>query len=417
MHPTSEPGHAPPNAAPPPLDPRYDELSDQLRTTQAEISQIRLERKEEKKPWWRQTAIVISIFGLLLSSGFSVYTVLDQARQRLDQARQRKATSLDSRLADIVALRMEDARQAAALASTNLTAYRMWTSAALVKRAMLVDAVVAAVHDLHDDISATAALAVGTELIQDGRYPEAEKIVNVGLKAARAAQSSTGALTSLLAEVYMLQGNPLYNPARGRDLYNQAIDSFSNRVDFSALNNKLSVILFWAPAEAGLGNPKESAQLIQLARQTLAASPLPAAVKAVLAGMTDNVANQIQQANASSLYEPSRLLGNWWISDSENKKSSLVIAILPGSPVPAFERDQIEAGILANRINGTIFVTDPNHMRLDWNVALTLNRGAPMQIAGYSDVRLHPNGVLNGIDYPFGLPSKTWTARKIQPTK
>src|SRR5690349_11734006 len=123
--PPLEPEQEPPTTAPPPPDP-LAELSDQLRTAQAEIGQIRLEREEEKKPWWRQTAIVISITGLLLSSGFSLYTALDQVHQR-------KATALDARLADIVALRMEDARQTAALASTNIAAYRTWTSAAALK--------------------------------------------------------------------------------------------------------------------------------------------------------------------------------------------------------------------------------------------------------------------------------------------
>jgi hypothetical protein len=312
---------------------------------------------------------------------------------------------------------MENARQSAALASTNLTAYRTWNSVVVVKRAMLVDALLAAVHDLQDDISPTAALAVGYELIQDGRYLEAEKIVNVGLKTAAAAHSSTGALTSVLAQVYMLQGSPFYNPSKGRELYNQAINSFSNRADFAALSNQLSVILFWASAEAGLGNLKESAQLIQLGRITLAASPLAATVKAPLAGVTDNLANQIQQANVSSLYDPSRLLGNWGIFDAENKKSSLIIAMTPGSATPAFARDQVEAGVLAKRINGTVLLMDANHMRLDWNVALAMNHGAPMQIAGYSDAMLKPDGSLHGIDYPLGWPSIKWTARKMPPAK
>jgi len=410
MHSKSEHEHAHQSAAPLSDDSRFADISEQLRVAQAEISQIRLERQDEKRPWWRQTAVVISVIGLLLSSGFSLYTALDQVAQR-------KATALDSRLADIVALRMEDARQSVALASTNLTAYRSWTSVAVVKRAMLIDEAVAAVHDLHDNISATAALALGTELIQDGRYAEAEKIVNVGLKAARAAKSSPAALTSLLAQVYLLQGSPFYYPAKGRQLYYEAIDSFSNRADYSALSTKLNMILWWASAEAGIGNPTESAQLIQLARKTVAGSPLPAGVKAPLAVMTDTVANQIQQSNASNLYDPPQLLGDWRISDSENKKSSLLIAIPPGSSVPAFVRDQIEAGVLSNRINGTVLVLDANHMRLDWNTALIMVRGAPMQIAGYSDVRLHPNGVLNGTDYPFGSRSQTWTAKKIPTMK
>lgn len=371
--PTLEPEHTPPNPGSPHFDSRFAELSDQVRTTQAEIGQIRV--------------------------------------------RQRKATALDSSLADIVALRMEDARQAVALASTNLTAYRAWNTVAAVKRAMLIDAAVAAVHDLHDDISPAAALAIGNELIEDGRYPEAEKMLNVGLKAAKALQSSTGAIKSVLARVYLAQGSTRSDPGKGRILYHEAIDSFSNHADLSALSNKLNVILWWAAAESYLGNPKESAQLIQLARQTLAGSLLPAPVKAPLARTTDAVANQIQQSNTSSLYDPTRLLGNWRISDADNKKSSLIIVFSPSSPLPTFARDQIEAGTLVNHVNGTILVTDASNMRLDWNTALTLNHSVPTALAGYSDVRLHPDGSLDGVDYPFDLPAKRWTAKKIQLTK
>lgn len=388
------------------LDPRFSELSDQLRTAQAEIGQIQLQRLEQKRPWWRQTAILISIVSLLVSSSFSIYTAVDQRHQR-------KTAALDSRLADIVSLRMEDARQSAALASSSLSTYRTWSTAAVVKRAMLVDALVAAVRDLRDNISSTAALAVSAELIQDGRYVEAEKIVNVGLKAASAAHTSTGALTSMLAQVYMLQGSPFYHPTKGRELYTRAIDSFSNQVDFSGLNNQLSLILFWAAAEAGLGNAKEAAHLIQIARKALADSPLPAGVKAPLAGVTDNLANQIRQASVSSLYDPSRLLGNWRVFDSENKSSALIIAMPAGASVPTFARDQVEAGVLTKRVNGTIFLTDSNHMRLDWNGALVVNRGSPTPLAGYSEVRLNSDGTLRGVDYSLGWPSIRWTARRI----
>jgi hypothetical protein len=410
LHQKPEPEQSVAIVSPLPLDIQVAELSHQLRTAQDEIGQIRLERQEQKKPWWRQTAIVISVLGLLLSSGFSIYTAMDQVRQR-------KANALDSRLSEIVDLRMDDIKQSAALA-TNLTAYRSWNSVVIAKRAMLIDAAVSAVHDLHDNISATAAFALGSELIEQARYTEAEKVLNLGLKAATAAQASTANLTSVLAEVYLIQGSPLYDPPKGRILYHQAIDSFSNRIDYYGLNSKLTIILWWASAEAGIGNPAESNQLIQLARAALSASPLPSSVKAQLVGITDSTAKQIQQANTKDLYDAARLFGNWRLSDSENQKGSLIIALPGGSSMPTFARDQIEKGILADHINGTIFVTDANHMRLDWNVALILNRaGAPMQIAGYSNVSLHANGILEGTDYPLGLPSTTWTAKKLEPAK
>ena len=59
--------------------------------------------------------------------------------------------------------------------------------------------------------------------------------------------------------MYLLQGSPLFDSAKGRELYHQAIDSFSNHADFSALNSKLSVILWWASAEAGIIEEAEQA--------------------------------------------------------------------------------------------------------------------------------------------------------------
>ena len=48
---------------------------------------------------------------------------------------------------------------------------------------------------------------------------------------------------------------------------------------------------------------------------------------------------------------------------------------------------------------------------------LAMNHGAPMQVSGYSEVRLNPAGVLHGIDYPLGWPSTRWMARKTPPAK
>jgi hypothetical protein len=70
--------------------------------------------------------------------------------------------------------------------------------------------------------------------------------------------------------------------------------------------------------------------------------------------------------------------------------------------MPAFARDQIEGGVPAKRINRTVFLLDANNIRLDWNAALAINHGAPIQIVGYSDVLLKNDGTLRGVDYSLG---------------
>jgi len=117
-----------------PADSRTDQLADQLRTVEQQIGQLELAAQEKKKPWWRQTSLVISILSLTLSASFSLYTQLDQARQRTLDAAKQRAAALDATLSDIVAIRLDDTKQMVALASTNLAAYRAWTTTAAVKR-------------------------------------------------------------------------------------------------------------------------------------------------------------------------------------------------------------------------------------------------------------------------------------------
>jgi len=395
---------------------RLEALADRLRSAEAGIGAIRLEQ-EAKKPWWKQTAIIISVVGLVLSSGFSVYTAHDQATQRKLDDKKQKAAALDSSLADIVALRMEDARQSSALASTNPAAYRAWVAIAEAKRSMLIDASVAAVRNLNYDISATAALVLGGELVQDSRLGDAEKVLEAGLKAAAAAGSAKGAVQSVLAQVYMLPGSAKYDPARGRRTYHEAIDSFSGLSDYSALSRKLEVIEWWASAEANLGNLKESAELIREARRTLATSPLSPVLKAPLIQLMERAAIQIQQTTAGSTNDPSRILGTWRVSDSDRKAGSLIISLAQGSSVPMFAKDKLEGGVLSGRITGSVYAADASHLRLDWNFALAVNPGSSPQMAGYSDVRLRPDGTMEGVDYAFNLPAKTWTARKSTPAQ
>jgi hypothetical protein len=206
-------------------------METRLDTVQMQLSLLEIAAKDRRKPWWKQTAILISIVGLTISASFSLYNAIDQLRQRdKDQAKQRTA-ALDATIADLVAIRMEDAKQAAALASTNQALYRAWSSTAAAKRSMLVDSAMSSINGMGVKATPSAALLLGNELIVDGRYKDAEEILLGGEEAARSAKLPLTYLQSTLAQVYLFPGSPKPNPQEGRYLYRLAIDSIPSHGD------------------------------------------------------------------------------------------------------------------------------------------------------------------------------------------
>jgi hypothetical protein len=383
-----------------PVAGRIDELGAQLLTVQQQVGQLELAAQEKKKPWWGRAPLIISILSLTLSASFSLYTQLDQSRQRrLDTAKQR-AASLDATLSDIVAVRMEDSKQAVALASTNPAAYRAWTVTANVKRAMLIDAAMRQIATLSAEPSPTAALTMGSELIIDGRYGDAEGLLQSGIDAAARAKTSPAALLSALAQVYLFPGSPLFDPGRGRALYRRAIDSYPSAADYYVLNSKLNLILSWAANEHAFKNQAASAGLLSEAQTIVKECNLPDAAKTPLQALVDGVRAQLSfQGPGPSLFT-SKLAGKWQVAEPDSQSSDLVFVSSSASAFPNFIRDRIFDGRLAERISGVVVVLSQTRMRLDWTTA-----------SGYSDVALGQDSALHGTDFALGLPPRKWTAR------
>jgi hypothetical protein len=400
------------NEGPTPTDSRIEDLTRQLLTVQQQVGQLELAAQEKKKPWWLQTSLVISILSLTLSASFSLYTASDQVRQRaLDDARHR-AAALDTTLAEIVAIRMEDTKQAVALASSNLGAYRAWSATATVKRAMLIDSAMNEIGKLKVDLAPTSALTMGNELIMDGRYQDAERLLKSGIKAAEKAKTSSTMLLSTLAQVYLFPGSPLYNPAQGRALYWRAIDSYPSQADYYVLSNKLNLMLYWAANEQGFKNPAASADLLKTAGDIVRESVLPEGAKIPLQALVDSVRTQLSLQNLGpTLLAPSKLVGKWRIVEPDSQSSDIIFIPGPGTAFPSFTKDRIFSGRLVERISGFAVILGQSSMRLDWGTAFDTGINGPFPKTGYSDVTLGPDGALHGTDLALGLPPRKWTAR------
>jgi hypothetical protein len=395
-----------------PADSRIEELADQLRTVQQQIGLLELAAQEKKKPWWRQTALVLSILSLTISASFSLYTQLDQARQRRLDAAKQHAAALDSTLSDIVAIRMEDTKQMVALASTNLAAYRAWTATATVRRATLIDSAMDEITKLNGQMNPTAALTMGNELIIDGRYPEAERLLQSGIDAAERAKISSAALLSTLAQAYLFPGSKIFNANRGRALYRRAIDSYPSQADYYSLSTKLNLILVWTVNEHGFGNEAASAQLLREAQDIVRQCNLPTVAKTQLQALVDGVRTQLKLQGAGPSLFTSRIVGKWRIVEPDSQSSDLIFISGSTSAFPSFTKDRTFAGRLAERISGIAIILDQTHMRFDWGAAF--DTAVPgLQKTGYSEVALGPDSALHGTDFALGLAPRTWTARIV----
>jgi hypothetical protein len=394
------------------MDRRIGELASDLLTVQQQVGQLELAAQEKRKPWWLQASFVISVLSLTLSVAFSLYTALDQAHQRKLEAAKEMAAGLDHVLSDIIAIRMEDSKQAVTLASSNLAAYQAWTVTAMIKRAMLIDSALDQVGKLQGDLAPTSALTLGNELIVDGRYEDAAKLLNAGLVAAEHAKTSPVALLSALAQVYLYPGHRLSDPDKGRKVYWQAINSYPSQADYNILSNRLTLILGWAVNEQGFGNQAASAKLLKLADDVVRECLLPEAAKAQLQATLDGVRTQMSlRASGPSLFAYQKLAGKWSVVESDSQSSELII--LPGtsSSFPNFTRDRLFSGRLVERISGVVVILGKISMRLDWGSAWDSGPSGPFPKTGYSEVILRPDGSLQGTDFALGLLPRKWTAR------
>lgn len=395
-----------------PADTGIRELADQLRTVQQQIGQLEIAAQEKKKPWWRQAPLILSILSLTISATFSFYTQFDQSRQRKLDAVKQRAAALDATLSDIVSLRLEDTKQMVALASTNLAAYRAWTATATVKRATLIDSAMNEIAKLDGELSPTAALTIGSELIIDGRYPEAARLLQSGIDAAERAKTSSATLLSELAQAYLFPGTNLYDGNHGRELYRRAIDSYPSKADYYVLNTKLNLILTWAVNEHGFGNEAASAQLLGEAQNIVRECNLPEAAKTTLQSLVDGIRTQLKLQGAGPSLFNSRLVGKWRIVEPDSQSSDLIFIAGSASAFPTFTKNRIFAGKLVERIGGMASILDQTHMRLDWAAAFDIGV-VGFQKTGYSDVALGSDSALHGTDFALGLPPKQWTARMV----
>jgi hypothetical protein len=384
----------------------------QLLLIQQQVDHLQFTAQEKRKPWWRQLPLVLSILSLSISTLFSLYTQIDQSRQREQDAAKQRAASLAATLSDLAAIRMEDTKQMVALATSNVAAYRAWTATATVKRATLIDSAMDEIGKLNGVLSPTAALTMGNELIIDGRYSEAERLLQAGIAAAQRGKTPPAALLSSLAQVYLYPGSPLFDAPRGRALYRRAIESYSSRGDYYILNTKINLILYWAVNEHGFGNGAVSSQLLDEAQEIVRNCDLPEAAKTTLRSSVAGVEAQLKLQGAGPSLLSSRLAGKWRIVEPDSESSDLVLLSGSAPAYTAFTRDRMMGGKLVERISGTATILDQTRMRLDWAAAFDM--GVPgLQKTGYSDVWLGSDAALHGTDFGLGLPPRNWTARMV----
>lgn len=406
-----------PKQDPVPADGRIDELASQLLTVQQQVGQLELAANEKKKPWWLQTSLVISILSLTLSASLGLYTAYDQAHQRTVDAAKQRAAAMDATISDIVAIRMEDTKQAVALASTNIGAYRAWSSAAAVKRAMLIDSAMKEQAKLKGDLAPASALTLGNELIVDGRYKDAEELLLSGIKKAQDNGSSPAALRSTLAQVYLFPGSRLLDPKKGRELYHLAFESYPVGDDYNVLNSKLNLILYWAANEQGFENQAGAQELLKLADDVVKRCTLPKNAKAPLQALVDGVRMQLSPQNQGpNVLSPAKLLGKWQIVEPDSQSSDIVFSYNGGSPFPSFTKDRILSGKLVERVSGVGVILGQSQMRLDWIAAYYASPNGPFPMTGYTDAILGPDGAIRGTDFALGFPPRKWTAR-MSPVK
>jgi hypothetical protein len=215
-----------------------------------------------------------------------------------------------------------------------------------------------------------------------------------------------------LAQIYLLPKVTNYNKDKGRELYREAINSFPNQADYTTLNSKLTLILYWASSESGFGDSQEAATLLASAEHLVDECRLPDVAKNPLRRLVEDARTQLRQSSGANLNDTSKWLGTWEVSAADHAKGELSFLTVPGAAYTSFSKTLLVDSVLVARQTGTVLVVSAGAIRLEWNAAYAFAPTGTYPTAGYSTVELQRDGPFRGRDYQAGALMREWTARR-----
>jgi hypothetical protein len=370
-------------------DERLNRLSDEVGTIQVQLS-------EKRKPWYRQTSLVVSIASLLFSILFNTWT-------RSTDAVNKSNESLQAIVAQLADLRGEEAKDALS-AKTDFLGYSNRAGIRNNKRIALLDHADSALKTANYQVSSAILVTLGYEVAIDGQYRKAETYYQLG--AEKANPNTNEKMWALFADAQLrlLPDSPLYNPKEGRERYQQALNQVKT-VDDSSRYQRGQVLARIAQLES------LSRDGTALSQQYYERASAEAKGISQLNPYHEMLNQWIAMARQSStatgtvtgigFSQNNGWLGQWKLKYPKSGQAGTVTFLSVSPNVTGAYVDVFADGKLVEKEIGQVAILDDKRIRVDWTAQRPVP--VPMQTAGYSLIRAEAVGPsMSGEQYAFG---------------
>jgi len=374
-----------------------------------QVDALQVEAARSSRPWYREPALIISAFALVISVLFSAIGMRQVSAKDIAA----KQESLRQTVVQIVEGQTE-ASQAAQDNSGNPLMAR-WASANLnSKRQVQIDTALALVNELGDKVDASTLVPLAGQLQIDGRYDESLSIYFKALDLVGSPIVRSAILRSI-GWSYRISGSSMYDPDESRDYMQQAVDLFKSQDDDASRFYLADNLLFWGEVELSNG---EAAQANSLFEQATGA----AETMSVSNPARQTILAQIQQAQSSQATSSQAvpdLRGEWQLRFADNSSKHGNARIMYDQASGTYFISilvLLDDAVLESR-SGTATTPDPGTLLIQWQGTRYSDQfQVPVQASGVIELDILPGGQqLSGTDYAVGDQQRGITLVRVSP--
>lgn len=385
---------------------------EELRHLRDRVDDLEVKTQEARKPWYKQLPLWLSIASLIISSGFSLYTAVQQMKDKRAEDLQKRLENLRTTVLQIADIRNQFLQILATSDQQNVTQFNQQSALLNTKKQVLIENADSLLSGIEKDVSPAVFLELAYEESSDGRLVEAERYYKLGLQSNRLDVLSTVALNRSLGELYLQRQTNYYRPEIGRDYYRRALEVFKNQEDGFSLYNRVYVLCSWAYLEFQNRNTEAGTKLLQRGR----AEALKISDDSPSRLLALNLVNWNEQfshhapKSKTTLPVISGVVGQWRMlySDSPDISGVLAVVINPDGKTFSASVDAFKGDKLIRKYTGQVYASPSGMLTLEWTgiEATPLTTMPWTYVYGTTTLKLSEDGRLSGNEYALGQASR-----------